>query len=67
MLTTPRVCTSDVVWEADRPLNIRKHFFLPRDWMGTESTLKLIRLTDQGVLLVPRNGEVAIVSYGKGF
>lgn len=49
------------------PLNIRRHFFLPRDWLGTESATQLIRFTEQGVLLVPRNGEVAIVRYGKGF
>lgn len=47
--------------------NITRHFFLPRDWLSTESTLQLIRFTEKGVLLVPRNGEVAIVRYGRAF
>ena len=56
-----------MVWGEDMPLNLRKHFFLPRDWMGTASAVQLITFTEQGVLLVPRNGEVTIVRYAKGF
>ena len=47
--------------------SVRRHFFLPRDWLGTESAMRLIRFTEKGVLLVPRNGEVAIVRFGRGF
>ncbi|KAL2022191.1 hypothetical protein VTK56DRAFT_6020 [Thermocarpiscus australiensis] len=61
------LCTSDVSWEGKTPPNIRRHFFLPRDWLGTESAMQLIRFTSQGVLLVPRNGEVAIVRFSRGF
>ncbi|KAL2263940.1 hypothetical protein VTK26DRAFT_4127 [Humicola hyalothermophila] len=61
------LCTADVSWEGNMAHSIQRHFFLPRDWLGTESAMRLIRFTEQGVLLVPRNEEVAIVRYGKGF
>ncbi|KAM7215760.1 putative WD40 domain containing protein [Rhypophila decipiens] len=43
---------------------IRRHFFLPRDWVNP-MTLQLV--TKKGTVLTARNGEVAILRYGKGF
>ena len=42
---------------------IRRHFFLPRDWLNTEC-LDLSVMTKDGVFLCPRNGEVAVVRNG---
>lgn len=39
---------------------IRRHFFLPRDWVDAES-LKLCRVMADGTFLCPRKGEVAVV------
>lgn len=39
---------------------MRRHFFLPRDWIDAES-LKLCRVMADGTLLCPRKGEVAVV------
>ncbi|KAM7208213.1 putative WD40 domain containing protein [Naviculisporaceae sp. PSN 640] len=44
--------------------SIRRHFFLPRDWVNS-MTLQLV--TKKGTLLSARNGEVAILRYSKGF
>lgn len=40
---------------------IRKHFFLPQDWLNTDS-LRLATVSKDGRLYCPRNGEVALVS-----
>ncbi|KAL9029654.1 MAG: hypothetical protein Q9196_002137 [Gyalolechia fulgens] len=40
---------------------IRRHFFLPQDWLNTDS-LKLATVSSDGRLYCPRNGEVAIVN-----
>ncbi|KAI0383265.1 hypothetical protein F5Y04DRAFT_250954 [Hypomontagnella monticulosa] len=45
---------------------VKRQFFLPRDWVN-ESTLRLLRLNQNGTLLCARNNEVAIVRYLKGF
>lgn len=58
------ICTSDADWDLDTD-KIRRHFFLPRDWLGAEA-LQLATMTRQGVFLVPRNGDVAILRYAKG-
>jgi hypothetical protein len=44
-------------------LQIKKHFFLPRDWINTEC-LELAAVTRDGVFLCPKNGEVGIVNGG---
>ncbi|KAL8909938.1 MAG: hypothetical protein Q9171_004759 [Xanthocarpia ochracea] len=51
----------------------KRHFFLPKDWLSP-TALRLIALDEQGTLLCPRNGEVAIAVHsalpslaGKGF
>ena len=41
----------------------KRHFFLPKDWLSS-TALKLIILNEQGTLMCPRNGEVAIVRSG---
>ena len=38
----------------------QRHFFLPRDWVTTEM-LGLCAVTDDGIVLVPWKGEVAVI------
>ncbi|PMD60278.1 uncharacterized protein K444DRAFT_722408 [Hyaloscypha bicolor E] len=38
----------------------KKHFFLPKDWISPQS-LRQIALHEHGIVLIPKNGEVAIV------
>jgi hypothetical protein len=47
---------------------IRRHFFLPRDWVNVDG-LKLCQLLADGTLLCPRLGEVAVIrsSLGSAF
>ncbi|OBT75830.1 hypothetical protein VF21_05527 [Pseudogymnoascus sp. 05NY08] len=40
--------------------NAQRHFFLPRDWVTTEM-LGLCAVTDDGIVLVPHKGEVAVI------
>ena len=42
---------------------IRRHHFLPRDWINME-WLELAVMRPDGTLLCPRNGEVAIIANG---
>ncbi|KAK4203401.1 putative WD40 domain-containing protein [Triangularia verruculosa] len=44
--------------------SVNRHFFLPRDWVNS---LTLQVVSKGGTLLSARNGEVAVVKYGKGF
>ncbi|KAM0611995.1 hypothetical protein ACHAP1_000890 [Verticillium nonalfalfae] len=46
-------------------VKIRKHFFLPRDWINMEC-LELAMITHDGRFLCPRNGELVVVSNGLG-
>ena len=39
---------------------VRRHFFLPRDWLNMEC-LELAVIRSDGTLMCPRNGEVALV------
>ncbi|KAK5097145.1 hypothetical protein LTS08_007166 [Lithohypha guttulata] len=57
------VSTINLALDSDRPLHVRKHFFLPRDWQNAE-WLALATVTRAGALLCPRNGEIAVVSDG---
>lgn len=41
----------------------KRHFFLPKDWVSP-AALQMLALNKKGVLLCPRNGEVAIVRSG---
>ncbi|KAI4262525.1 MAG: hypothetical protein L6R42_002303 [Xanthoria sp. 1 TBL-2021] len=40
---------------------IRRHFFLPQDWLNLDS-LRLATISREGKFFCPRNGEVAVVS-----
>ncbi len=42
---------------------VKRHFFLPRDWLNWD-WLELAVMRTDGVLLCPRNGEVALVENG---
>lgn len=42
---------------------VKRHFFLPRDWVNMEC-LELAIMTKDGTLFCPRNGEVAVVRKG---
>jgi WD40 repeat protein len=50
---------------SDGVSGIERLFFLPRDWLNAES-LGLCLVTDNGVLLIPKNGEVASVKSDLG-
>jgi hypothetical protein len=55
------VCT--YVLADGRPGRVRRHHFLPRDWINMD-WLELAVMRPDGTLLCPRNGEVAIVANG---
>ena len=51
-------------WELNAPAKtVKKHFFLPRDWISP-TALQLVILNSNGTLFCPRNGVVAIVRNG---
>ncbi|KAK6821211.1 hypothetical protein PG987_015611 [Apiospora arundinis] len=51
-------------WEMELTYSKHKrHFFLPKDWVSPVA-LQMLVLNKKGVLLCPRNGEVAIVKSG---
>jgi WD40 repeat protein len=56
------VCTY-VVAADGRAGRVKRHHFLPRDWINMER-LELAIMRPDGTLLCPRNGEVAIVANG---
>ena len=55
------VCT--YILSETRMGRIKRHFFLPRDWQNLD-WLELAVMRPDGVLLCPRNGEVALVEEG---
>ncbi|KAK5453601.1 hypothetical protein LTS15_006787 [Exophiala xenobiotica] len=55
------VCTYAI--NESRPSRVKRHFFLPRDWLNLD-WLDLAVMRADGVLLCPRNGEVALVANG---
>jgi hypothetical protein len=42
---------------------VKRYFFLPPDWLNTES-LNHAQVTREGMLLCPKNGEVGVVQNG---
>lgn len=44
---------------------LKRHYFIPRDWAGAES-LKQCCMLDDGTLLWPKGGEVAVISSNLG-
>lgn len=55
------VCTYTL--SETKPGRVKRHFFLPRDWLNVDWLEMAVMRTD-GVLLCPRNGEVALVENG---
>ena len=58
------VCSVDVGFgQREEDLEIKQHFFLPRDWQNAE-WLEMAKVTPAGDFLCPRNGDIAVVSNG---
>ncbi len=57
------VCTSSLTDGQSSDARIKRHFFLPRDWLNMEC-LDLAVMTKDGTFLCPKNGEVAVVRNG---
>ncbi|KAI4108869.1 MAG: hypothetical protein LQ339_001987 [Xanthoria mediterranea] len=55
------VCSWDVGSEVTAKPKMRRHFFLPQDWLNLDS-LRLATISREGRFYCPRNGEVAVVS-----
>ncbi|KAJ9639626.1 hypothetical protein H2204_003696 [Knufia peltigerae] len=55
------VCTYTL--SQTRAGRVKRHFFLPRDWLNMD-WLELAVMRPDGALLCPRNGEVALVENG---
>ncbi|KAL2005423.1 hypothetical protein VTN00DRAFT_2634 [Thermoascus crustaceus] len=57
------VCTW--TWSGNDVYNgrVKRHFFLPQDWLNMEC-LELATVRSDSTLLCPRNGEVAVISNG---
>ncbi len=53
------VCTW-LIGSEDDPSGLKRHFFIPRDWLNAE-TLDLCQLMANGTLLFPHYGEVAVI------
>ena len=48
-----------------QPHALKRHYFVPRDWASTESLEQCCLLQD-GTLLFPKDGEVAVITSGLG-
>ncbi|CAL8581634.1 hypothetical protein XPA_007322 [Xanthoria parietina] len=55
------VCSWEVGSDLTAKPKIRRHFFLPQDWLNLDS-LRLATISKEGRFYCPRNGEVAVVS-----
>ncbi|KAH0558740.1 hypothetical protein GP486_004616 [Trichoglossum hirsutum] len=54
-------------WEIDTDINdVKRHFFLPRDWINTEA-LRIAALGAQGTFFCPKHGRMAVVRNGMIF
>lgn len=58
------VCTLELN-SVKHPDAITRHYFLPRDWISTESLEQCCMLQD-GTFLFPKDGEVAVIASGLG-
>ncbi|KAI9748775.1 MAG: hypothetical protein M4579_007119 [Chaenotheca gracillima] len=54
------VCTWQIEGAKPPSSDVRRHFFLPRDWIGPDE-LRLCTLAQDGSLIYPRHGRVAVV------
>lgn len=50
---------------ASESVGLERHFFIPRDWLNTE-TLDLCLVMDDGTFLCPHYGEVAVIKSALG-
>lgn len=57
------VCTGLLTNDTGPQNGMKKHFFLPRDWLNIDC-LELAAITTEGTFMCPRNGEVGIVRGG---
>ncbi|KAL8964981.1 MAG: hypothetical protein Q9183_004100, partial [Haloplaca sp. 2 TL-2023] len=55
------VCSMTLGNESRTNVDVKRHFFLPQDWLNLES-LRLAKVSRDGTLYYPRNGEVAVVA-----
>ena len=46
---------------ADPANGLKRHYFIPRDWASTEA-LDQCCMLDDGTLLLPKDGEVAVIT-----
>ena len=54
-------------WHIDASIeDVKRHFFLPRDWLNTE-TLEMAMVNEKGTFLCPKRSHVAIVRGGIRF
>lgn len=56
------VCSWNLSADADNA-RIKRHYFLPRDWLNSR-WLDMAVVRPDGALLCPKNGEVAVVAHG---
>lgn len=54
------ICSWQLSGVKDEALALKRYFFLPRDWLSAEC-IELCKILDNGVLLIPRQGEVASI------
>ena len=55
------VCSMALEHESRTSVDVKRHFFLPQDWLELDN-LRLATVSRDGTLYYPRNGEVAVVS-----
>ncbi|KAI4143733.1 MAG: hypothetical protein LQ341_002834 [Variospora aurantia] len=55
------ICSIIVRDPLSKDTKITRHFFLPQDWLNTDS-LKLATVSNDGRFFCPKNGEVAVVT-----
>ena len=54
------LCVCTYAMRGDNEHDIRRHYFIPRDWASTES-FKQCRVLEDSTLLCPRGNEVAVI------
>ena len=47
----------------DATSTVKRHFFLPQDWLNAES-IELSTIATDGTIYIPRNGEIAVIMNG---
>lgn len=58
------MCTLEL-YSIRRSDAVKRHYFIPRDWMSTES-LEQCCMLQNGTFLFPKDGEVAVITSGLG-